>query len=49
VQDVLVHELDDLREAHEATLPALFGPLAGDTAVSNPVTTSPATGGLHPG
>ena len=49
VQDVLVHELDDLREAHEATLPALFGPLAGDTAPANPVTTAPATGGLHPG
>jgi phosphoribosylformylglycinamidine synthase len=49
VQDVLVHELEDLREAHEATLPALFGPLAGDTAPANPVVTAPATGGLHPG
>ena len=49
VQDVLVLELDDLREAHEATLPALFGPLAGDTAPANPVATAPATGGLHPG
>jgi phosphoribosylformylglycinamidine synthase II len=49
VQDVLSLELEDLREAHEATLPALFGPLAGDTAPANPVTTAPATGGLHPG
>jgi len=49
VQDVLLLELDDLREAHEATLPALFGPLAGDTAPANPVTTAPATGGLHHG
>jgi phosphoribosylformylglycinamidine synthase len=46
VQDVLVHELEDLREAHEATLPALFGPLAGDTAPSNPVATAPATGAV---
>jgi phosphoribosylformylglycinamidine synthase len=29
VQDVLDVPLDDLREAHEATLPRLFGPLAG--------------------
>ena len=29
VQDVLLVPLDELREAHEATLPALFGPLAG--------------------
>jgi phosphoribosylformylglycinamidine synthase len=49
VQDVLALELEDLRDAHEATLPALFGPLAGDTAPANPVATAPATGGLHPG
>ena len=49
VQDVLQLALEDLREAHEATLPALFGPLAGDTAPANPVATAPATGGLHPG
>ncbi len=31
VQDVLELGLDRLREAHEGTLPALFGPLAGGT------------------
>ena len=31
VQDVLRIALDQLRAAHEATLPALFGPLAGAT------------------
>ena len=31
VQDVLRISLDQLRAAHEATLPALFGPLAGAT------------------
>jgi phosphoribosylformylglycinamidine (FGAM) synthase-like enzyme len=46
VQDVLVHELAALREAHEATLPALFGPLAGDTSPANPVATGPATGSV---
>ncbi|MCW2600458.1 MAG: purL [Frankiales bacterium] len=29
IQDVLTVDLDELRTAHEATLPALFGPLAG--------------------
>ena len=29
VQDVLSLPLEELREAHERTLPALFGPLAG--------------------
>ncbi|MCU1692547.1 MAG: phosphoribosylformylglycinamidine synthase subunit PurL, partial [Frankiales bacterium] len=32
VQDVVTVELDELREAYEATLPALFGPLAGAPA-----------------
>jgi phosphoribosylformylglycinamidine synthase II len=32
VQDVLEAGLDELREAYEATLPALFGPLAGASA-----------------
>jgi len=32
VQDVLSVPLEELRTAHEATLPALFGPLAGDSA-----------------
>jgi phosphoribosylformylglycinamidine synthase II len=32
VQDVLDLPLEQLREAYERTLPALFGPLAGDTA-----------------
>ena len=32
VQDVLDVPLDRLREAHERTLPALFGPLAGATS-----------------
>ena len=44
VQDVLSVPLEELRTAHEATLPALFGPLAGDTALANPVATAPATG-----
>jgi phosphoribosylformylglycinamidine synthase II len=33
VQDVLTVGLDELRVAHESTLPALFGPLAGASAV----------------
>ena len=32
VQDLLEVPLDDLREAHEGTLPRLFGPLAGQVA-----------------
>ena len=32
VQDLFDLPLAELREAHERTLPALFGPLAGDTA-----------------
>jgi phosphoribosylformylglycinamidine synthase II len=44
VQDVLTVPLAELREAYERTLPALFGPLAGDTAPANPVATGPATG-----
>ncbi len=32
VQDVLTIGLDELRVAHESTLPALFGPLAGASA-----------------
>ncbi|MCY7365502.1 MAG: phosphoribosylformylglycinamidine synthase subunit PurL [Frankiaceae bacterium] len=44
VQDVLSVPLEELRTAHEATLPALFGPLAGDTAPAHPVVTAPATG-----
>ncbi len=44
VQDVLSLPLEDLRTAYEATLPALFGSLAGDTALANPVATGPATG-----
>jgi phosphoribosylformylglycinamidine synthase subunit PurL len=32
VQDVLTVGLDELRTAHESTLPALFGPLAGASA-----------------
>jgi phosphoribosylformylglycinamidine synthase II len=32
VQDVLTVGLDELRVAHESTLPALFGPLAGASA-----------------
>jgi hypothetical protein len=31
VQDVLTVSLAGLRDAHERTLPALFGPLAGGT------------------
>jgi len=46
VQDVLSLPLEELREAYERTLPALFGPLAGDTAPSNPVATGPATGSV---
>jgi phosphoribosylformylglycinamidine synthase len=34
VQDVLTVDLDELRTAHESTLPALFGPLAGATAAA---------------
>jgi phosphoribosylformylglycinamidine synthase len=45
VQDVLEVRLEDLQEAHEATLPRLFGPLAGATSPA-PVATAPATGGL---
>ena len=41
VQDVLSVPLAELRTAHEATLPALFGPLAGATAVTNPVVLPP--------
>jgi phosphoribosylformylglycinamidine synthase len=44
VQDLLEVPLEQLREAHEGTLPRLFGPLAGDTAVANPAAASPATG-----
>ncbi|MDP9407465.1 MAG: phosphoribosylformylglycinamidine synthase subunit PurL [Actinomycetota bacterium] len=32
LQDLFEVRLEELREAHEATLPALFGPLAGGTA-----------------
>ena len=32
MQDVVTVPLDRLREAYEATLPALFGPLAGGSA-----------------
>jgi phosphoribosylformylglycinamidine synthase II len=46
VQDVLSLPLEELREAHERTLPALFGPLAGGTAPSDPVATAPATGAV---
>jgi phosphoribosylformylglycinamidine synthase len=34
VQDVLTVGLDELRTAHESTLPALFGPLAGASAAA---------------
>jgi phosphoribosylformylglycinamidine synthase len=34
VQDVLTASLDELRVAHESTLPALFGPLAGASAAA---------------
>jgi phosphoribosylformylglycinamidine synthase subunit PurL len=34
VQDVLAVGLDELRVAHESTLPALFGPLAGASAAA---------------
>jgi phosphoribosylformylglycinamidine synthase II len=34
VQDVLAVGLDELRTAHESTLPALFGPLAGASAAA---------------
>ncbi len=44
VQDVLSLPLAQLRDAHEGTLPALFGPLAGDTAAADPAATAPATG-----
>ena len=42
VQDVLTVGLEELRTAHEATLPALFGPLAGATREA------PATLALRP-
>ena len=44
VQDVLEVPLDRLRAAHEGTLPALFGPLAGATAddPAGPALTGPA-------
>ena len=45
VQDVLEVPLAELSEAYERTLPALFGPLAGDTSPADPVVTQPATGG----
>jgi hypothetical protein len=41
VQDLFEVPLDELREAHEGTLPRLFGPLAGDTAPADPVATAP--------
>jgi phosphoribosylformylglycinamidine synthase II len=44
VQDLFEVPLDELREAHEGTLPRLFGPLAGDTAAVNPAAVQPATG-----
>jgi phosphoribosylformylglycinamidine synthase len=34
VQDVLTVDLDELRVAHESTLPRLFGPLAGASAAA---------------
>jgi phosphoribosylformylglycinamidine synthase len=46
VQDVLSLRIESLREAHEATLPRLFGPLAGATSPANPVATAPATGSV---
>ena len=46
VQDVLSLPLEQLREAHEATLPRLFGPLAGATSPADPVATAPATGSV---
>jgi len=36
VQDVFEVPLEELRRAHEATLPALFGPLAGDASPPAP-------------
>ncbi|MFP5218223.1 MAG: phosphoribosylformylglycinamidine synthase subunit PurL [Actinomycetes bacterium] len=49
VQDLFEVALDELREAHEGTLPRLFGPLAGATSPANPVVGLPATGGTAPG
>jgi phosphoribosylformylglycinamidine synthase subunit PurL len=49
VQDLFELPLEELREAHEGTLPRLFGPLAGDTAPGHPVVAQPATGGTAPG
>ena len=46
VQDVLALPLERLREAHEGTLPRLFGPLAGQTSPADPVATGPATGSV---
>ena len=48
VQDVLRVGLAQLRAAHEATLPALFGPLAGATREdpAGPALVRPATPGL---
>ncbi len=49
IQDLLDLPLDRLREAHEATLPALFGPLAGATAGSpaGPALADPASADLE--
>jgi len=49
VQDLFEVALEELREAHEGTLPRLFGPLAGQTSPANPVVAQPATGGTAPG
>ena len=49
VQDLFEVPLDELRDAHEGTLPRLFGPLAGGTSPADPVVTQPATGGTAPG
>ena len=46
VQDLFDLPLDELSTAYEATLPALFGPLAGQTSPANPVVTGPATGSV---
>jgi phosphoribosylformylglycinamidine synthase II len=44
VQDLFEVPLAELREAHEGTLPRLFGPLAGATSPADPSAVSPATG-----